>query len=97
MITKNNFKDVLEVLGFKEDENIYRYGDLKVDFQNEKLIYPKEMIINDKTTSNFSAPENFVVFECVYRLLNQGYKPNHIELEKKWQLGHTQKSGKADI
>ncbi|MGE4511863.1 MAG: N-6 DNA methylase [Sulfurimonadaceae bacterium] len=38
-----------------------------------------------------------MVFECVYKLLLQGYLPNHIELEKKWQLGHTQKSGKADI
>jgi len=55
------------------------------------------LIINDKTTSNFSNPENFVVFECVHKLLSQGYHPNHIELEKKWPLGHSQKSGKADI
>ena len=81
MITKNNFKDVLEVLGFKKEGDIYRYNDLKVDFQNEKLIYPKKLIVNDETTSNFSAPENFVVFECVYRLLKQGYSPSHIELE----------------
>jgi type I restriction-modification system DNA methylase subunit len=97
MITKDNFKEVLENLGFKKEGEIYSYGDLKVDFQNQKLIYPKEVIVNDKTTSNFSAPENFVVFECVYRLLKQGYSPSHIELEKKWPLGHIQKSGKADI
>jgi len=104
VITKENFKKVLEILKFTtNDNNIYtkKFNDceLKVDFKNKKLIYPEDkgLIVNDKTTSNFSSPENFVVFECVHRLLNQGYNPNHIELEKKWQLGHTQKSGKADI
>ena len=97
MITKDNFKEVLANLGFKKEGEIYSYGDLKADFKNEKFEYPKEIIINDKTTSNFSSQENFVVFESVYRLLKQGYFPSHIELEKKWQLGHTQKSGKADI
>ena len=104
MITKENFKKVLEILKYTTKDNIifikkFDSFELKVDFKNEKLIYPEDkgLIVNDKTTSNFSSPENFVVFECVHRLLNQGYKPNHIELEKKWQLGHTQKSGKADI
>jgi len=104
VITKENFKKVLEILKYTTKDNIifikkFDSFELKVDFKNEKLIYPEDkgLIVNDKTTSNFSSPENFVVFECVHRLLNQGYKPNHIELEKKWQLGHTQKSGKADI
>jgi type I restriction-modification system DNA methylase subunit len=104
MITKENLKDVLKVLAFKETQKdifIKKFDscELKVDFKNQKLIYPENdgLIVNDKTTSNFSSPENFVVFECVNRLLEQGYLPKHIELEKKWQLGHTQKSGKADI
>ena len=38
-----------------------------------------------------------MVFECVCRLLAKGYRPEHIELEPKWQLGRDAKSGKADI
>ncbi|MWV62510.1 N-6 DNA methylase [Helicobacter saguini] len=71
--------------------------ELKVDFKNTKLIYPKEIIIHDETTSNFSKAENFVVFECVNRLLEKGYKPEHLELEPKWKLGGENKGGKADI
>lgn len=72
---------------------------IHVDFDNEKLIYPETegLIANDKTTSNFSHTENFVVFECVCRLLAKGYRPEHIELEPKWQLGRDAKGGKADI
>lgn len=72
---------------------------MAVDVDNEKLIYPEDkgLIVNDKTTSNFSHNENFVVFECVCRLLEKGYRPEHIELEPRWQLGRDGKSGKADI
>ncbi|MEO1928631.1 MAG: N-6 DNA methylase [Nautiliaceae bacterium] len=101
MITKENFKNVLRKLNFEEKDNVFikKFGDfeLKADFNNEKLIYPNELKVNDLTTSNFSKPENFVVFECVYRLLNKGYLPKHIELEPEWRLGHLDKSGKADI
>lgn len=31
------------------------------------------------------------------RLLEKGYKPEHIELEPRWNLGHGTKGGKADI
>ena len=54
-------------------------------------------MVNDKTTSKFSHNENFGVFECVCRLLAKGYRPEHIELEPKWQLGRDAKGGKADI
>jgi type I restriction enzyme M protein len=105
MITVNNFKSLLEKLKFDNTNNIYSKKfsefdcELKVDFKNQKLIYPKSkgLKVNDKTTSNFSSNENFVVFECVHRLLEKGYKPNHIELEPKWQLGHGASGGKADI
>lgn len=33
----------------------------------------------------------------MHRLLNQGYKPEHIELEPRWQLGHGASGGRADI
>ena len=48
-------------------------------------------------TCNFKRPENFVVFECVHRLLEKSYRLEHIELEKRWNLGHDSKGGKADI
>ncbi len=71
----------------------------KADFAKQKLIYPteKSLEVNDGTTSNFAHPENFVVFECLARLLQKGYRPEHIELEPRWSLGHGGKSGKADI
>ena len=102
MITKINLKKVLETLGFEKNGNImykkYRaYNcELKVDFANEKLIYPVA-IRGRERNDNFDAPENFVVFECVVRLLDKGYRPEHIELEKEWHLGHDAKSGRADI
>lgn len=70
---------------------------MQVDFANKELIYPQGIKIHDTTTSNFSHPENFVVFECVHRLLEKGYKAESLELEPKWQLGREAKSGKADI
>jgi len=37
------------------------------------------------------------VLECVHRLLEKGYKPEHIELEPKWKLGRGASGGRADI
>lgn len=101
MITKDNLKQVLENLGFKnKNENyvktINNYT-LLIDYKNQSINYPKEIKIHDKTTSNFSHPENFVVFECVHRLLEKGYKAEYLELEPKWNLGRDKKGGKADI
>ncbi len=106
MITSANFKDVLIALGFREEgkSGISRksFEDmfdavLTADFNKKELTYPEKLICNDTTTCNFAHPENFVVFECVARLLAKGYRPEHIELEKRWNLGHEAKGGKADI
>jgi type I restriction-modification system DNA methylase subunit len=106
MITKDNFQKVLEILGFEENNDVYsktfpqKEGcTIGVDFKNKQLFYPEELgfKINDRTTCNFEHPENFVVFECVHRLFEKGYRPEHIELEKRWNLGHDAKGGKADI
>lgn len=84
MITKDNLKEVLELLNFKPDsrgggdtwsKSVNSYH-LQVDFANQKLIYPQGIKIHDTTTSNFSHPENFVVFECVHRLLKKAIKQN---------------------
>ena len=101
MITVDNLGQLLGSLGFKSQGRIYTkiIGDavLTVNFSTNKIIYPTGIIIHDDTTSNFSQKENFVVLECVHRLLEKGYKPEHIELEPRWKLGHEQKGGKADI
>ena len=99
MINKGNFQPVLLKLGFsnKKGDKVWSKSfpsikcKLEVDFEHERLIYPKELSVYDETTSNFEHPENFVVFECVHRLLEKGYRPEHIELEKRWTLGHEQK------
>lgn len=103
MITENNLKDMLKSLGFTEDGNVFHksIGDahLQVDFDGKRIIYPedKELIVNQQQTCNFSQNENFVVLECVHRLLQQGYKPKHLEIEPSWQVGHGQSGGRADI
>ena len=63
------------------------------------MIYPEDkgLKVNRQDTCNFSHPENFVVFECVHRLLEKGYKPEHLELEPTWQVGHGASGGRADI
>ena len=76
---------------------------MQVDFTNQKLIYPKDLYTESDSVTGFTTTdgkarnENFVVFECVHRLLEQGYKPQDLVLEKTWKLGHTGKSGRADI
>ena len=105
MITQDNIKKLLSVLGFStEDSKIYSKTyeqagiTLSVNIPNEHFHYTEAGItVGRETTSNFSEPENFVVFECIDRLLTIGYKPEHIELEPAWKLGHTQKGGYADI
>ena len=97
MITQDNIKKLLSVLGFStEDSKIYSKTyeqagiTLSVNIPNEHFHYTEAGItVGRETTSNFSAPENFVVFECIDRLLTIGYKPEHIELEPAWKLGHT--------
>ena len=106
MITTSNLKKLLNKIGFEETSNgvfIKRYphfefSELKVDFNEQKIIYPELIKVYDTTSSgNFSHSENFVVLECITRLMDKGYRPNHIEIEKRWQLGHGASGGKADI
>jgi type I restriction enzyme M protein len=69
---------------------------LEVDFENGIINYGNEIKSDSKTTQNFSQPENFVVLECVDRLLVKGYKPKDITLEKVFPSGHGH-SGRLDI
>ena len=45
----------------------------------------------------FEQGENLVVLECVCRLLDKGYKPEHLTLEQQWRLGRSATGGRADI
>lgn len=69
---------------------------ISIDLDKEHIEYGDRIIAESKTTQNFSQPENFVVLECVDRLLLQGYKPQNIILEKTWPSGHGT-SGRLDI
>lgn len=69
---------------------------ISIDFDKEHIEYGDKIVAESKTTQNFSQPENFVVLECVDRLLLQGYKPQYIILEKTWPSGHGT-SGRLDI
>lgn len=74
------------------------YGDyaIEIDFEKQGINYGNSIVAESRTTQNFSQPENFVVLECVDRLLIKGYKPQNIILEKTWPSGHGT-SGRLDI
>ncbi|MBS1509394.1 MAG: restriction endonuclease subunit S [Bacteroidetes bacterium] len=101
-----DIKALLKVLGFSLEEgkdgvwlksfaNHSNYK-IKVDLTSETIDYGKQITVVGKTTSNFKAAENLVVLECVNRLLEKGYKPKNIHLEKTWATGHGT-SGRLDI
>ena len=56
--------------------------------ENSKIDYGSKIKVWQKTTSNLTKDENLVVLECVVRLLQKGYRPESIELEKTWKSGH---------
>ena len=109
MLTPENFADALSVMGFVAKGNLYTKEfpafdtALKADVKAKKLFYPDEIKGRERNNeygqdaNGKNRNENLVVFECVHRLLEKGYRPEHIELEKEWHLGHDAKSGRADI
>jgi len=105
-MTNKEITDTVIAIGFKQDSInkevfIKSYDKIKyeisVDLCKDKIDYGNLIKRGDETTSNLQHPENLVVLECVNRLIEKGYKPNDLTLEKKWKLGRTTKSGKADI
>lgn len=100
-------KENLKVLGFiaengKDNVYIKKYNDysIKVNYnaknpQKSVIDYGPSIDYNRKTTFDFHQAETFVVLECVNRLLEKGYKPENIVLEKSWGMGHTE--GYLDI
>ena len=70
---------------------------ITVDSDRRTIDYPRPIVLGDRTTSNFDHPENFVVLECICRLLAKGYDPATLILEKRYQLGRGASGGKSDI
>jgi type I restriction enzyme M protein len=101
---KPHESDLVRQLGFISKEKVKgvftkEYTDgyvIKIDFEKEIINFGKDIEYDSKTTQNFSQAENFVVLECVDRLLEKGYKPKDIILEKVFPSGHGH-SGKLDI
>lgn len=97
---------VIEYLNFKPKEGsqgeyfkVFEQHDnykIYLDINNQNIDYGNRILAEDSTTSNFSKDENFVVLECVIRLLECGYSPDNIILEKTWRVGRDNK-GKLDI
>lgn len=103
-----NIREFLRILGFKPREgsegiwykqytNGYELSTVITEsLKTSKINYGEKIKVHRATTANFGQPESFVVLECVNRLLEKGYLPENIELEKDWPLGHKTK-GCLDI
>lgn len=101
-----DYKKLIYALGFTPKENTSgvfhkkysKSGDyiIEVDLVREVFNFGNKIIAESKTTQNFAQSENWVVLECVDRLLEKGYQPQNITLEKTWKTGHGT-SGRLDI
>ena len=100
--------ELIKVLGFTPKENtanIYqkKYSkhknySIEIDFDKKSIDFGGKIVFNDTKNSiqNITKAEDWVVLECVDRLLEKEYKPEHIILEKSWKTGHGT-SGRLDI
>ncbi|MDD3723765.1 MAG: hypothetical protein PHW92_15020 [Lutibacter sp.] len=99
-----NHKKLIQKINFQPKENasgifIKRYADsyvIEVDFEKQTFYFGGKIKIGEKDTQNITKPEDWVVLECVDRLLEFGYKPENISLEKVYPAGHGF-SGRLDI
>lgn len=111
-ISIENIRNLLKAIGFQPEDGVnnifikkyiqHNYI-IRVDFNTSKIHYREDNVKpengiqwGDLTTSNFENSENFVVLECVDRLLEKGYAPKNLYLEYKFPLGRREK-GKLDI
>ena len=107
MIDRDNLEAVLLAMGYQKDSARLLYSkywqdgnsSIDVDFDSETICYPVDsgFKLNKKDVCNFSHNENFVVLACVTKLLDKGYLPRSLELERQWPLGHELKGGRADV
>lgn len=99
------YKKLIQKLGFTPKNNAKgifqkKYGKyvIEIDFEKSQFNFGGKICFGDstKTIQNIVKPEDWVVFECVDRLLEKGYQPQNITLEKTWKTGHGT-SGRLDV
>ncbi len=100
--------ELIKALGFTPKENtvsVYHkcyssHNNYSIEFDNTKkhINFGSKIFFNDtkKSIQNYTKPEDLVVLECVDRLLEKGYNPENIILEKRWDTGHGT-SGRLDM
>ena len=108
-----NFQEAIKVLGFclkdgtsgliysKQYTNCNNY-EITVDVNEEdykksEINFGKDIKYGRATTQDMHQKETFVVLECVDRLLNNGYSPKEIVLEKDYPSGRKEKGQFLDI
>lgn len=90
---KKNF--VLNIwFNLKDNSNqtyLKKYHDntiIEIDFEKETFHFGWKIKIHDKEIQKITKPEDWVVFECVDRLLVKWYKWEDIILENSWKTWH---------
>ncbi len=79
---------------------IYYRDDNQTTVQRKK---DGKIQLGDTTSSHFNPKqsineqESFVVLEAINALLEKGYEPQDLHIERRWKLGHGASGGKADI
>ncbi len=83
-----SYKKLLQSLNFQPKENsndifLKKYANsytIEVDFENDTFYYGGKIKVQGKKNQIINKSEDCVVFECVNRLLEKGYKPENIVL-----------------
>lgn len=101
-------KNKLFILGFVEDKSDSRKLSIEInsckinillneeDLTKSTIDYGTKILVHHQGVCTFQKQEYLVQLECVIRLLMKGYKPENIELEKTYKLGHKDK-GRLDV
>ena len=99
---------LIKTLGFLPKENstnVYykKYSShnnyiIEIDLSRKVIDFGSDISFNGtkKHSQNITKDEDYVVLECIDRLLEKGYNPSDIILEKQWKTGHGT-SGRLDI
>ena len=107
MITKYILRVALRALRYEPsgDGTLYQPSwedtseQITVDVSRKRIGYLdyRGFTGNKDTTCNASDNANAVVLANVNILLDTGYRPDSLALERAWAHGHAQKNGRADI
>lgn len=102
-MTKSDIENLIKAIGFKPNSSnpdlwSKSYSQhsgyvLELDLADSNLSrcsikWGSSITCGRGTTSNFSQPETLVVLECVNRLLEHGYSPSSLTVEKKFSIAH---------